>query len=184
MRFVPCPPNRSRRLLASAAALTLVLAPALGATRTTVRNNAPPVPGSFVYCHRGAGPELEVFAGEPAEGGALRFGLTVWTSNGHNFGLWGVAARTGKGWEYRDNMDADEPDARCHVAITREADGSLRLASIEGAECGGMTYGGAGTGIRLLRFAPSAFVGPVTWQLDDGDTFFNRAGRCGEAKTS
>lgn len=142
------------------------------------RGARPPVPGSFVYCHREHPRGEEVFGGAPTSNGALRFGLTVWNEDGFFFGLWGVANKSSAGWEYRDDMGNPNPQARCDVMITREADGALQLASVGDADCGAMTHGGAEMSLGSLRFAPSTFEGPVTWQLDDGDTFGNSAGRC------
>lgn len=175
-------PSRTLWLLTSVTAFALALVP--GFSRGDAQLNTPPIPGSFVYCHKGPGSELEVFAGEPTKSGALRFGVTLWAGNGHNLGLWGIAARTDKGWEYQDSMDAEIPAKRCRVRITHEMNGTLRLASVEGAVCGDMSHGGAGMEINDLRFAPPSYEGPVTWEMDSPDAFFNRAGRCAAAKTS
>ena len=82
-------------------------------------------------------------------------------------------------------MGAEKPAEHCHVEITREADGALHLVSVEGAVCGAMSHGGAGTGVGDLRFPPATYVGPVTWELDGSGPFFRHAGRaCPKAKTS
>ena len=80
MRCAPSRPRHSRRHLASARfalAGLLVVAPALAATP----------PEGFVYCQRGTGPELKVFAAEPTADNSLLFGLSLWMPNGHHFGL-------------------------------------------------------------------------------------------------
>ncbi len=137
------------------------------------------LPSSFLYCLPETKPDLKIFAGAVTANGGLRFGLSDWESTGNHLGLWGVARRSGAGWEYQDNMSDTEQDRRCDVRITREKDGSLRLLSVDGAECGGMVYGGAGTSIGNIRFTRKTFEGPVTWQLDDADSFFSQAGQCG-----
>jgi hypothetical protein len=139
---------------------------------------------SFFYCHRNEPRGLAVFAGAPTADGTLRFGLSVWDSHGFNIGIWGIASRSGPGWEYRGNMNANDPHARCDVLLRREADNSLAISSVGTSVCGDMTYGGSGTDIETLRFDPSTYAGPVTWELEDADTFFNHAGTCARAKKS
>ncbi len=81
-------------------------------------------------------------------------------------------------------MNVADPNARCDVLIRRGIDNSLTLSSVGSAVCGGMTYGGSGMDVEVLRFDSSTYEGPVTWQLQDEDTFANHVGRCGKSKVS
>jgi hypothetical protein len=128
---------------------------------------------SFIYCldHAGA----RVFAGKTTTDGKLKFGVSVWSPAGHNISVFGIAAKTGRGWRFTENLAAKAPSERCELDIVREARGTLRVTAAPGATC--QAHGGANTEIGAINFPPTAYEGSVTTELDDPETF-QKVGKC------
>src|SRR5271154_2668556 len=59
---------------------------------------------SFIYClnHEGA----KIFAGREEANGSLSFGISVWSPDGQNISVFGVAGRRGLGWQYTEDLNA------------------------------------------------------------------------------
>jgi hypothetical protein len=130
-------------------------------------------PSSFVYCMNQGG--AKILAGQVAANGDLRFGLSVWSSQGNNISVFGTAARQGQGWDYSDAMRAPTPDARCHLTFTPAAEGAFVVQPDPAATC--RSRGGANTEIDAQTFPHAALEGPVTTELRDSEAF-QKAGRC------
>lgn len=84
-------------------------------------------------------------------------------------------------WDYQDNMDASDAAERCRLKITREANGTLGIASDPQATC--QARGGQGTRIGLVTFSADSYESPVTRELD-ADQDFDAAGTCWRVKAS
>ncbi len=134
------------------------------------------VPTSAVYCRK-EGKGLEVFAVKQRRAGDLSFGLSIWYGNGQHIGAFGTAVRQAGHWVYSDSMNAKEIGDRCRIQIELLPDGAAHLAGDASAPC--KNYGGYGTEFGSVRFARSTKEGAVTFELNDSETFFNKAGKCG-----
>ena len=58
-----------------------------------------------------------------ATNGSLEFGLSLWTSRGHNFSVSGVAQPEAGGWHFQENMRSADPAERCDIRIAPLAGG-------------------------------------------------------------
>ena len=110
-------------------------------------------PDSFIYClnHEGA----KIFAGREETNGSLTFGISVWSPDGQNISVFGVAARRGRGWQYAENLHAATAADRCQLDIVHESDGTLRIAASPNATCqsdGGVNAGDRYNSISSHRF--------------------------------
>jgi len=131
-------------------------------------------PESFVYCSKQGG-GAKVFAGREDVNGNLTFGISVWSPDGQNISVFGVATRHGAGWQYTDSLQAGSAVERCRLDITRGAGRAFRVVADPNATC--ESYGGVGAEIGTVRFPPTAYEGIVSTELD-GPEAFQRAGRC------
>jgi hypothetical protein len=124
-------------------------------------------PESGKYCVFGKGNSYECCWCSP--------GLTqVWVSPfrhgrlaGSNFGVGGIAPRSGIGWAYRDQMNSPDPDQRCGVDILG-GKGTYRVSTVEGARCEAMAGHGAvlyGTDV----FPLGTRVGPAPPDFLEGE---------------
>jgi hypothetical protein len=128
-----------------------------------------------VYCmHNLDG--LKVFAGRIQPGGNLSFGISIWSRDGNNIGVFGVASHHGANWEYTNKMNASTAADRCKLDIVLQSDGTPHLTADPTATCQSM--GGHDTEIGSVQFPPSAYEGPVSTELNDPETFFGKAGKC------
>jgi hypothetical protein len=164
------------------AAVSSLTAPAAGATAQS----------SFVYCisHDGA----KIFAGRVEPNGSLLFGVSVWSPEGQNISVFGVAARqkhsyaagsqthnrtglpaTPAEWQYTETLHAAAPADRCRLDIEHPPDGTLRISADPHATC--QSHGGVNTEIGNFQFPRTAYEGPVTTELNDPESF-QRAGKC------
>jgi hypothetical protein len=134
-------------------------------------------PLTFVYCLNQNG--VKVLAGREEADGSLAFGLSVWSSAGHNISVFGIAARRGAGWQYTNNLQASTVAERCQLDIVRVADHAFRVVADPGATC--QSCGGANAEIGTVQFPPTAYEGTVTTELDDPEAF-QKAGRCGSGR--
>jgi hypothetical protein len=114
----------------------------------------------------------------------LKFGLSKWEGS-QNFSLFGVARRAGEGWvfsqsdpEYvynEENQDWDyvgtgqSAQLTCQVSIAWDDLRNISLAVDERASCPG--HAGYGFAEKSSRFTAGDFLGKVTFELDDSDTF-------------
>jgi len=130
-------------------------------------------PGSFVYCVNDAG--VKVFAGKLLADRNLAFGISVWSPNGHNISVFGIAVRHAAGWEYTDNLQAGTAADRCRLNIVPGGRDTLRVEADAGATCA--RHGGTNAEIGTVLFPRSAYEGTVTTELDNPETF-QRAGKC------
>jgi hypothetical protein len=128
---------------------------------------------SFVYCLHHAG--AQIFAGKVLADRNLKFGLSIWSDNGHNVTVFGVAVRHGEGWEYTDNLDASSAADRCRLSNSAGAESTLRIAADSAAPCA--NRGGENTEVGTVLFPAAAYEGSVTTQLDDAESF-QKAGKC------
>jgi hypothetical protein len=135
-------------------------------------------PESFVYCFKQAG-GAKVFAGRKAADGSLTFGISVWSPDGQNISVFGVAVRHGTGWQYTDSLQASTAAERCRLDIRRSPGRALRVVAAPDATC--ESYGGVGAEIGTVRFPPTAYEGAVTTELD-GPEAFQKAGKCESAQ--
>jgi hypothetical protein len=122
---------------------------------------------SAVFCSASSG--ARVLAIETTPDGRLRFGLSVWSPEGNNISVFGVADPAPDGWRY------EEKNGRCSIDLTRGAAGGFTIHTDPTADC--RTHGGYGTRIDTLHFTATEDEGPVTTQLDDPEAF-QHAGRC------
>ncbi len=122
---------------------------------------------SAVFCSATAG--AQVLAIETTEAGRLRFGLSVWSPEGNNISLFGVADPVPGGWRYT------EKGGRCVVDFTARAGGGFTVRADPAADC--RAHGGEGARIGVLRFSRAQDQGPVTTELDDAEAF-QHAGKC------
>jgi hypothetical protein len=128
---------------------------------------------SFVYCLHHAG--AQIFAGKVLADRNLKFGLSIWSANGHNVTVFGVAVRRGEGWEYTDNLDASAATGRCRLSISPGSGSTLRITTDSAATCA--NRGGENAEIGTVLFPAAAYEGSVTTQLDDAESF-QKAGKC------
>ncbi|HEY3888891.1 MAG TPA: hypothetical protein VGL73_09980 [Caulobacteraceae bacterium] len=128
---------------------------------------------SAVYCIRGPENTLSVFAARLQRDGRLRFGISLWNERQHNIGVYGLASRQDGRWVYSDSLGADD---QCKLTIALTPGGAARVTADHKANCD--KRGGVGTSIGSVQFPSSAYQGPVTFELDDSEAFFSKAGRC------
>jgi hypothetical protein len=128
---------------------------------------------SFIYClnHNGA----KVFAGREEAKGSLLFGLSVWSPEGQNISVFGLARRHGAEWQYTENLQARTAAERCRLNIIRGSDGTLRITADQNATC--QSHGGVNAEIGVVQFPSTAYEGTVTTELDDPEAF-QKAGKC------
>jgi len=105
----------------------------------------------------------------------LKFGLSIWSDNGHNVTVFGVAVRHGEGWEYTDKLDASSAVDRCRLSISPGGGSTLRISTDSAATCA--SRGGENIEIGTVTFPAEAYEGTVTQQLDDAESF-QKAGKC------
>ncbi len=148
--------------LGGAIALGLVCGPAVATARQ-----------SAVYCVRGPDNTLEVFAARIQPDGRLKFGISAWNQEQHNIVVYGFADRADGHWDYADDMGADD---RCKLDITLSPDGTAHIVPDPKADC--ENRGGYGTQIDKVDLPKSADEGPVTFELNDSETFSQKAGKC------
>lgn len=141
----------------------LASTPVLGAT----------APSSFIYClnHEGA----KIFAGREETDGSLTFGVSVWSPDGQNISVFGLAGRRGRGWQYAENLHAATAADRCQLDIVHGSDGTLRVTASPNATC--ESHGGVNAEIAPILFPRTAYEGPVTTELNDPESF-QKAGKC------
>jgi hypothetical protein len=125
------------------------------------------VPGSAVFCSAAGG--AKILAIEPVPDGKLRFGLSIWSPEGNNISLFGVADPVTGGWRYA------EAGGGCSVDLTRMADGGFRVRADPQADC--HEQGGQNATIGSVDFTPAQNEGPVATELDNPEAF-QHAGRC------
>jgi hypothetical protein len=101
--------------------------------------------------------------------GQLRFGVSVWSPEGSNISVFGVADAVPGGWRYVD------PAERCTVDISPDQHGGYAVRTDATADC--HTYGGHGSRIGSQHFTTAQNEGPVTTELRDAEAF-QHAGRC------
>jgi hypothetical protein len=126
---------------------------------------ATPAPDGVFCAHDGG---ARILAVAPAPDGALRFGLSVWTPQGRNLSVFGVAQAAGQGWRYEDG-------AACRLGFIALPAGGLTIAADPGADCA--DHGPPGTGLGTIRFPHALYEGRVTDQLRDAEAF-QHAGSC------
>jgi GH24 family phage-related lysozyme (muramidase) len=128
---------------------------------------------SFIYClnHEGA----KIFAGREEPNGSLTFGISVWSPDGQNISVFGVAARQGHGWQYTEDLHAPTAADRCQLDIVHGSRGTLRIAANPHAAC--QSHGGVNAVIGTILFPRTAYEGPVTNELNDPESF-QKAGKC------
>ncbi len=160
---------RLRSLIDGAVAIALGAAAALGLLCDPAGAAGGP---SAVYCLKGPD-TLAVFAAQAQPKGRLKFGISYWNPEQHNVVVYGLARRAGGHWDYADHMGADD---RCRLDIVLSPDGTARIIVDPKADC--ENRGGYGTQIDTISFPKSAYEGPVTFELNDEDTLFNKAGKC------
>ena len=140
----------------------------------------PALPGSFVFCQQeditGA---TRLFAGAPTRSGDLRFGFMSGGVFDRNLTVFGVATRTGSGWEYRADMDRSEAEYRCHLRMEVTRDHGFRLSPVDGAACREDTADGIATNsVEPFTFGNGEREGAVTWQLASKQVFEDLATEC------
>ncbi len=122
----------------------------------------------FLYCVTDNG-NSEILAGRTAADGDLKFGVSVWSHEGQNISVFGIAGKTGGGWRFTEDPTAATPAQRCRLDISRDPDGTAHVASAPDATC--QSHGGVGASIGTLQFPRSAYAGPVTTELNDPEAF-------------
>jgi hypothetical protein len=172
VRCVRCPPNRRNTWFPGLFALGMAGLPFASGSPARLADEM-----SFVYCLRDGG--AKVFAGTTTADGGLIFGVSVWSPAGQNISVFGVAARTERGWRFTEDMGAAIAAERCGLNIERGADGSLRVSTDPDATC--QSHGGVNAGIGEVRLPRAAYEGAVTTELDNPEAF-QRAGKCARAK--
>jgi hypothetical protein len=144
----------SIRFLAIAVALT----PAYG---------SPASDQSALYCANFHG-FRSMAAVRLTRGGALKFGLTKWRSDGQNFAVTGVALRKGPAWLYRDGSVG----SACQILIKWDRQGRTLAFQIDAKDrC--QSDAGQGFTQKSTRFIGPDFVAPERGELSDSETFFN-----------
>ncbi len=128
---------------------------------------------SAVYCVKGPGDTLKIFAARRQPNGRILFGISLWNVEGNNIGVYGVAERQGGQWVYSESLD---PDDHCKLVISFSSKGAAHIVADPDADC--HERGGHGTSIGSVIFPKSADEGPVTFELNDPETFFDSAGKC------
>jgi hypothetical protein len=105
----------------------------------------------------------------------MQFGLSIWRGERH-FGVFGFATPNIGHWIYTNNLLSLLPGDRCRLDIELEKAGGVRIVADPVVNC---EYdGGQGTTFDTLVIPSQAYEGPVTSELDDIETFFNKAGKC------
>jgi hypothetical protein len=120
-----------------------------------------------VFCSASAG--AQVLAVATTGEGKLRFGVSVWTPEGNNISVFGVADPVPSGWRYA------ETNGRCIINFARNADGGFTVQPDGTADC--HMHAGQGARIGTLHFSASEKEGPVTTELNDPEAF-QHAGHC------
>jgi hypothetical protein len=166
MRFADFPRKARCRLRTLVLGLTLAV---LASTHVLGATAQP----SFIYClnHEGA----KIFAGREEANGSLTFGISVWSPDGQNISVFGVATRRGHAWQYAENLHAATAADRCQLDIVHGSDGTLRIAARPNATC--QSDGGVNAEIGTILFPRTAYEGPVTTELNDPESF-QKAGKC------
>ena len=142
----------------------------LAEARPLAQNNK-----SAVYClHNRSG--LKIFAERVLPDGNLAFGISIWSKAKNNIGVFGIASRRGDYWEYTDHMNSQLATGRCRITINLHTNKAPHFEADPTANCQGR--GGFGTEIGTVQFPRNAYEGPVTYELNDPDTFFGKAGKC------
>ena len=125
-------------------------------------------PESGKYCVFGKGKSFDMLLAQPRPDGSLAFALSSWTPDGSNFGVGGIAPRSGTGWAYRDQMNSPDPNQRCGIDIQLDGKGTYRVSTVEGARCEGYAGHGAvlyGTDV----FPPGSRVGTAPPAFLEGE---------------
>lgn len=115
------------------------------------------------------------FASRIDADGNLLFGLSVWSRRGSHIGVFGVALRNGKIWQFERDLSGKRAEDRCKIKIRFRSD-YVFVSSDPNATC--ERLGGYGSKIGDLKFGIRNYEGNVIDQLDDSETFFSKAGRC------
>lgn len=119
----------------------------------------------------------KIFAAEVQKNGDLLFGLSIWFPGGRHIGAFGTAVRHGSHWEYTDkNVIGAKAADQCKIDIVFRSNGAPNVDAPNAAAC--QSSGGYGTEIGHVQFPPGAYEGPVANELNDPETFFNKAGKC------
>jgi hypothetical protein len=101
-------------------------------------------------------------------GGALKFGLTKWRSDGQNFAVTGAALRTGSEWTYQDRSSG----SACRIVIKWEREKRSLAFNVDSKKtC--ESEAGFGFTQKSTRFLASDFVAAESGELSDAETFFN-----------
>jgi hypothetical protein len=124
-------------------------------------------PDGAVYCSAAGGAKILAVATTPE--GQLRFGVSVWSPEGSNISVFGVANPASGGWRYT------EADGHCAIDITPDQHGGFTVRADAAADC--HEYGGHGSLIGSLHFTAAQKEGPATAALQDPEAF-QHAGRC------
>jgi hypothetical protein len=130
---------------------------------------------SGVYC-RSDRSGIKIYAQRVLPDGRLAFGLSIWSKAKNNIGVFGTAYRKGEYWEYAKDMDAQTASERCRIMIRTRSDRNIYITSDPLANCESM--GGYDTKIGSVTFSRGTYEGQVTYELNDAEVFFGKAGRC------
>jgi hypothetical protein len=127
------------------------------------------MPASGVFCvHDASGTRVVALA--PAGAGALRFGLSLWFSNGQNVSVFGNAAKSDGGWRYDDG-----PTGGCRLTFAFTGAGGVQVVGDSSRNCANM--GGQGAAVTTADFPAASRESAVTHELDDPEAF-QHAGHC------
>ena len=143
----------------------------MGAAQAAVRDSA-------VYCQRERG-SWEMFAAKILPDGKLSFGVSLWQGL-QNIGVMGIAERHGASWEYASSLDSSDPGDHCRLAIRFNAKGDTVVTADPKAGC--HNSGGEGTEIGTVRFRRKDYLGAVTVELDEPESFFSGSGLLNSAR--
>jgi hypothetical protein len=144
------------------------------AAQATLGHSARWIKQNALYCSSPKHAPTKIFAGLVEPDGSLTFGLSIWAGN--NIALYGEAVPDGDGWRFTQAPDEYVPNLKCKVRIVMDATGAPTVIGDPEADCTGA--GGNGMTIGTEKFQKRDYEGPVTFQLDDLEAFWTRAGKC------
>ena len=125
-------------------------------------------PQTGKYCVYGKGNSYNMLLVRPQPDGLLAFALSSWTENGSNFSVAGSARSSGSGWAHRDQMTAANTDDRCGVDLTRSADGTWRVTTVDGARCEVLAgHGAVLYGVDVFPARSRAGDAPAKFGMED-----------------
>ncbi|HTW29556.1 MAG TPA: hypothetical protein VME92_20695 [Acetobacteraceae bacterium] len=135
------------------------------AAHRVARTSGPDDHDGGQYCKTGYSHSYDMLLVRVDQDGKLAFGFEELTGAGNSMSVAGVASVAPGGWEYRENINAPDPDQRCQLDFSRNATGDWTISTADGARC--ESYAGHGAGLYGSDAFPAhSRVGPAPAKVD------------------